>query len=101
MKSDWISSFFDGLQSVVKISEIAKGMIASAVADGVESGFNRITSGLVKLFTVLVLLLTGLLMFALGLSDALESIFHSAGLGHLLTGIVFIAAGAIYYQSRR
>ena len=101
MKSNWFTPFIQGLQSVVNVSGMVKGVISSSVAEGVESGFYRITPKLVKLCLVFGLLLTGLLMFALGLSNMLESILHFAGLGYLLTGIVFIAVGVFYYLFNR
>src|SRR3989338_2986893 len=101
MKSSWISPFIEGLQSVVNVSGMVKGVISSSVADGVQSGFYRITPGLVKLVLVSGLLLTGLLMLALGFSHALESILNFAGLGYLLTGIAFITVGALYYALNR
>ncbi len=101
MKSSWISPFIEGLQSVVNASGMVKGVISSSVADGVENGFRRITPGLVKLFLVSAFLLIGLLMFALGLSNALESLFRFAGFGYLLTGMIFIVAGALYYAFNR
>ena len=101
MGSSWITPFIDGLKSVVDVSGIVKGVISSSVAEGVEGGFYRITPSLIKLTAASGLLLTGLLMLALGLSYALESIVRIAGLGYLLTGIAFIAMGALYYALNR
>lgn len=101
MKSNWISPFIEGLKSVVSVSGIVKGVVSSSVAEGVENGFHRITPRLVKLFTISTLLLIGLLMFALGLSNALENILNITGLGHVIIGIAFIVTGALYYAFNR
>ncbi len=101
MASSWITPFIEGLQSVVNVSGIVKGVISSSVAEGVECGFYRIAPSLVKLSIVFGLLLTGLLMFALGMGDVLNQLFRFAGLGYLLTGMAFIVIGALYYAFNR
>ncbi len=98
MKSNWISPFIEGLQSVVSVTGAVKGVVSSSIAEGVEAGFHRIAPSLVKLSIASGLLLTGLLMVALGLSTALESILRVAGLGYLLTGLAFIAFGSVYFM---
>ena len=101
MKSSWITPFIDGLQSIVNVSGLVKGVISTSVSEGVQSGFYRITPSLVKLAMVFGLLLMGLLIFGWGLSTFLESILQFAGLGYLLTGIAFITVGALYYSLNR
>ncbi len=101
MKTNWFTPFIQGLQSVVNVSGMVKGVISSSVAEGVEIGFCHIRPKLVKLSVIFGLLLIGLLMLALGLSNMLESILHFAGLGYLLTGIIFIIVGVLYYIFNR
>ncbi|HII38956.1 TPA: hypothetical protein HA318_03045 [Candidatus Micrarchaeota archaeon] len=101
MSSDWIASFAEGLQSVVNVSGAVKGVISSSVAEGVENGFYSITPRVIRLVIVSGLLLTGLLVFALGFGQVLENTFQAKGSGYLLAGAVFIAVGAIGYASNR
>jgi hypothetical protein len=101
VKSNWVASFIEGLQSVVNVTGKVKGVISSSISDGVEGGFHRIAPSLVKLCLVSVMLFTGLLMFGLGLSTAFENVLHVPGLGYMLTGIAFFAAGALYYAFSR
>ncbi len=101
MKTSWISPFIEGLQSVIDVSGRVKGVISSSVADGVESGFNRITPRLVRLGVVVGLFFVGLLLFALGLGTVLENALRLPGLGYLLTGVMFVVSGALYYAYGR
>jgi hypothetical protein len=96
VKSSWITQFIDGLQSVISVTGAVKGVISSSVAEGVESGFNRITPGLINLSVISGLLFAGLLMLAFGLSVVIQNVIRVPGLGYLTTGVAFIAVAAIY-----
>lgn len=101
MKPNWITSFIDGLSSVISIPGLVKGVIASGVSDGLQVGINRITPSLVKLALVSGFLVVGLFMLALGLGNALETVFRTPGLGFAIAGGAFIALGGLYYAYKR
>ncbi len=101
MKTDWIASFIEGFKSVVNVTGLVKGVVSSSIAEGIQSGYARIAPSLVRLALISALLLVGLFMFALGLSIALENMIHAPGFGYLITGIIFVVMGALFYAFNR
>ncbi len=101
MKQSWISPFIEGLQSVLDVTGMVKGVLTATVADGLESGYRRIAPRVVRLGIVIALVFVGVAGIALGLGIFLEHLLNWAGLGYLLTGVLFLIAGSFYYALHR
>ncbi|MDP2666615.1 MAG: hypothetical protein Q8P05_03895 [Candidatus Diapherotrites archaeon] len=96
-----ISQFLKGLKSAFIAAAGLRTSFSEAIADGISTGWDRVSPRLMKQVIIGAVLVTGVVWLGFGLGKLVESLlWNTPGLGHILVGLVFLLGGGWYLATQ-
>ena len=96
-----IRNFMQGVGSVFSRAGSLKEMLSDIIADGVESGVQRLMPLLMKWVLISALMVSGIALLAFGFGKWADSLVATPGVGFVGVGIAFLIIGWFWFSTKQ
>ena len=82
------------LETAAEVLQLVSSFTTSVISNAIDDGLNKIQGKITKILLSVLIFSIGILLFGFGLSQLIDSILHTIGIGAIITGLLLLTTSA-------
>ncbi len=87
------------LENFSEVLQLVSSFTTSVISNAIDDGVSKIRGKITNILISVLIFATGILLFGFGLSQLIDNILHTTGIGAIITGLTLLALSAFLIKN--
>lgn len=87
------------LESISEVLQLVSSFTTSVISNAIDDGLQKIQGKITKILMSVLIFAIGILLFGFGLSQLIDSLLRTVGIGAIITGLLLLTTSAFLIKN--